>query len=78
MLEVTTKDELKKALSKHNDEIHVANDELSTELVTRPQKFRFIRKIMYGFGYRLITQSRLGRFDARFVKIEQSASRITD
>ena len=78
MLEVTTKDELKKALSKHTDDIHVANAELSIQLVTRPHKFRFIRKIMYAFGYRLITQSRPGRFDAKFVKTEQPAGSITD
>lgn len=72
MLEVTTKEELAKALFGKDEDIHVANEKLSAGLATRPKKFRLIRYMMLANGYRLILQKRLGTFDARFVKEEHA------
>ncbi len=68
MQEVNTKDELKKALALHRDDIHIADDKLCIGLATRPHKFRFIRYMMHAFGYRMVVTQRLGCFDATFIK----------
>ena len=68
MREVLTKNELKKALFRNEERIHVASEKLGIGLVTRPHKFRLIRYIMLVNGYRLISRKRLGMLDVQFVK----------
>ena len=67
MIEVHTREELKKALVRHEDEIHVADHKLTIGIVTRPWKFRLI-PYAKALGYRLVALKYLGAFDAKFIK----------
>ncbi len=68
MIEVTTKDELRKALIRNQDSIHIVNEKLSLSMITRPKKFRFINYVMNINGYRILKAKVLGHFDVKLVK----------
>ena len=72
MREVTTKEELAKALFGKDKDLHVANERLSAGLATMPKQFRLIRYMLLANGYRMILQQRMGTFDARFIKEENA------
>lgn len=68
MFEVSTKDELKKALLHKEDAIHITNNTLSENMFAKPDKFRFIRYAMFINGYKIIKIKTFGAFDVKFVK----------
>jgi len=68
MFEVSTKDELKRALIHNEDEIHVVNEKLSQDILERSGKYRFIRYAMLVNGYEIIKIKTFGAFDIKFVK----------
>lgn len=68
MVEVNTKKELKHALVKHVEDIHVVNEKLCLGLITRPYRFRQVRYLSHFYGYRMIAKQCCGKFDARFVR----------
>jgi hypothetical protein len=68
MLEVSTNDELKRALLHNEDEIHVINKTLSQEILERSKTYRFIRYAMLVKGYKIIKVKPFGAFDIKFIK----------
>ena len=68
MVEVKTKEELQKALTKNEKIIHVDNVKLSIGLITRPGKHRLIMHTVRKNGYMLIKARMLGTFDVMMVK----------
>lgn len=71
--EVSTKQELAKALLRNVDEIHVNDKKLALGIITRPKKHRMVFYVMQVNGYQLNTTKCLGMFDVRFTKQSTSA-----
>ena len=70
--EVSTKQELTRALLRNVDEIHVNDAKLALGIITRPKKHRMVFYVMQVNGYQLHTTKCLGMFDVSFTR--QSAS----
>lgn len=71
MIEVTNKDDLKKALVKNDeDQIHISNKQLTLDLLTRPQRYRRIFYAMRANHYRLIRLKSCGTLDLSFIRSE--------
>jgi len=68
MIEVHTKDDLKHALYKNEDVVHVENSKLSLGIVKRPHKFRQILFAYQAKGYKLVKNVCRGSFDVKFVR----------
>ena len=68
MLEVSTNNELKRALLQNKDGIHVKNKKLSPEILERSKTYRFIFYPMQLNGYKIIKVKPFGEFDVKFVK----------
>ena len=68
ILEVSTNDELKRALLYNEDEIHVINKKLSQEILERSKTYRFVFYAIQRKGYKIIKVKPFGAFDVKFVK----------
>jgi len=71
--EVSTKQELTRALLRNVDEIHVNDEKLALGIITRPKKHRMVFYVMQVNGYQLNSTKCLGMFDVRFTKQATSA-----
>ena len=56
MIEVQTKDDLRRALHKKEDVVHVDDRNLCLGIIRRPYKFRQILFAYHSHGYRLVKQ----------------------
>ncbi len=68
MFEVSTKDELKRALLHNEDDVYVVNEKLSKDILERSKKNRFIHYAMLVNGYEIVKVKTFGAFDVKFVK----------
>ncbi len=68
MMEINSRDDLKKALISSEEEIHINDKKLTIGIITRPHKHRSFLTCMKLKGYRLITAKCFGVFDVKFVK----------
>lgn len=68
MIEVHTKEDLKRALYKKEDVVHIDNRNLCLGIIKRPHKFRQILFAYQTQGYRLVKQVCCGSFDVKFVR----------
>lgn len=68
MIEIHTKDDLRRALYKNEDVIHIEDRNLCLGIIKSPYKFRQILFAYQTQGYRLVKQVCCGSFDVKLVR----------
>jgi len=68
MFEVTTRNDLERALLRNEGDIHISDKRLTLDLLTRPQRYRRIFCAMQANRYRLIKIRTFGVLDLLFRK----------
>jgi len=70
MIDVKTKDDLRRALHGNENIIHVVARNLCLKIIKRPYEFRRILFAYHSQGYRLIKWMCFGLFDVKLVRKE--------
>ena len=71
MISVETRDELKKAVVRAEDDITVADPKLCYDLITLRGMSLYDRRLLYQLemkGYQLLAKTMLGQVEVRFVR----------